>query len=91
MGIPLNILSAMLPSLIIVIGSTEDTHMMAAYYWSLQNDGNSSRDKAIHYMARHISLPLMLTVLTTVLSFSSNIVVLDCSRLPRPLQCLPMA
>jgi predicted RND superfamily exporter protein len=73
MGIPLNILSAMLPSLIIVIGSTEDTHMMAAYFRGLQNDGNSSRDKAIHYMARHISLPLLLTVLTTVLGFSSNI------------------
>jgi uncharacterized protein len=72
MGIPLNILSAMLPSLIIVIGSTEDTHMMAAYFRGLQNDQDSSRDKAVYYMASHISLPLMLTVLTTVLGFSSN-------------------
>jgi len=70
-GIPLNILSAMLPSLIIVIGSTEDTHMMAAYFRGLQTD-SGSRDKAIHYMARHIGLPLVLTVLTTALGFSSN-------------------
>ena len=71
-GIPLNILSAMLPSLIIVIGSTEDTHMMAAYFRGLQNDVESSRDKAVYYMVRHIGLPLVLTVLTTALGFSSN-------------------
>jgi len=73
-GIPINILSAMLPSLIIVIGSTEDTHMMAAYFRGLQqNDIENSREQAIHYMARHIGLPLALTVLTTALGFSSNI------------------
>ncbi len=72
-GIPINILSAMLPSLIIVIGSTEDTHMMAAYFRGLQeNDIENSREQAIHYMARHIGLPLALTVLTTALGFSSN-------------------
>jgi predicted RND superfamily exporter protein len=69
-GIPLNILSAMIPSLIIVIGSTEDTHMMAAYFRGLKNDQDSPRDEAIYYMSRHISLPLVLTVLTTVLGFS---------------------
>ncbi len=71
-GMPLNILSAMLPSLIIVIGSTEDTHMMAAYFRGLQNNVENSRDKAVHYMVRHIGLPLVLTVLTTALGFSSN-------------------
>jgi hypothetical protein len=71
-GIPINILSAMLPSLIIVIGSTEDTHMMAAYFRGLQNNVENSRNEAVHYMARHISLPLVLTVLTTALGFSSN-------------------
>jgi len=71
-GIPLNILCAMIPSLIMVIGSTEDTHMMAAYFRGLKNDQDRPRDKAIYYMSRHISLPLVLTVLTTVLGFSSN-------------------
>ena len=37
-GVPINILSAMLPSLIIVIGSTEDTHMMAAYFRGLESN-----------------------------------------------------
>ncbi len=71
-GIPLNILSAMLPSLLIVIGSTEDTHMMAAFYRGLDAaEGNTRRD-AILYMAKHIGLPLILTVLTTTLGFASN-------------------
>ena len=72
-GIPINILSAMLPSLIIVIGATEDTHMMAAYFRGLQENVENPRDKAIYYMAKHIGLPLVLTVLTTALGFSSNI------------------
>jgi len=72
-GIPINILSAMLPSLIIVIGSTEDTHMMAAYFRGLQDNVENARDKAVYYMAKHIGLPLGLTVLTTALGFSSNL------------------
>jgi uncharacterized protein len=73
-GIPLNILSAMIPSLIIVIGSTEDTHMMAAFLRGLdQNTGENSRSRAVKYMAKHIGLPLLLTVLTTTLGFASNL------------------
>ena len=71
-GIPINILSAMLPSLIIVIGSTEDTHMMAAYFRGLQDNVENARDQAVYYMAKHIGLPLVLTVTTTALGFSSN-------------------
>ena len=73
-GIPLNILSAMIPSLIIVIGSTEDTHMMAAFLRGLDEySGENARKKALKYMARHIGLPLILTVLTTALGFASNL------------------
>ena len=72
-GIPVNILSAMLPSLIIVIGSTEDTHMIAAFFRGLDNDSENPRFEAIRYIAVHIGLPLILTVLTTALGFASNI------------------
>ncbi len=73
-GVPLNILSAMIPSLIIVIGSTEDTHMMAAFLRGLEaNPGRSSRKEAVQYMANHIGLPMVLTVLTTTLGFASNL------------------
>ena len=72
-GVPLNILSAMIPSLIIVIGATEDTHMMSAYFRGLHEDESKSRQFAIKYMIRHMGLPLILTVLTTSLGFASNI------------------
>ncbi len=75
LGIPLNILSAMIPSLIIVIGSTEDTHLMAAFLRGLDiNEKDaSSKKRALKYMAKHIGLPLVLTVLTTALGFASNL------------------
>lgn len=75
-GIPLNILSAMIPSLIIVIGSTEDTHMMAAFLRGLdenKEEGEAAREQAVKYMAKHIGLPLLLTVLTTAMGFASNL------------------
>jgi len=72
-GIPVNILSAMLPSLIIVIGSTEDTHMMAAFYRGLSDPESRSRGDGVKYMARHMGLPLVLTVVTTAMGFGSNI------------------
>jgi uncharacterized protein len=73
-GIPLNILSAMIPSLIIVIGSTEDTHMMAAFLRGLdKNPGEKSRYQAVEYMAKHIGLPMILTIVTTTLGFASNL------------------
>ena len=80
-GVPLNILSAMIPPLIIVIGSTEDTHIMAAFFRGLASgeepepgitDGDI-RQKAIAYMATHTGLPLVLTVLTTALGFAANL------------------
>jgi uncharacterized protein len=74
LGIPLNILSAMIPSLIIVIGSTEDTHLMAAFLRGLdESSEEDSRKYAVKYMAKHIGLPLVLTVLTTALGFASNL------------------
>ena len=84
LGIPINILSAMIPSLIIVIGSTEDTHLMAAYLRGLdaeeecstsQTDGQQTpvREQAMKYMAKHVGLPLILTVVTTTLGFASNL------------------
>jgi hypothetical protein len=80
-GVPLNLLSAMIPSLIIVIGSTEDTHMMAAFFRGLVNEDRSDlsvtdsdpRRQAITYMVMHCGLPLLLTVLTTALGFASNL------------------
>ncbi len=73
LGVPLNILSAMVPSLIIVIGSTEDTHIMAAYFSGLRATESGNRQLAIRRAAQHVGLPLILTVLTTSLGFASNL------------------
>ncbi|MBT5700673.1 MAG: MMPL family transporter, partial [Gammaproteobacteria bacterium] len=80
LGIPINVLSVMIPSLIIVIGSTEDTHMMSAFFGGLseqtENQGSvtvAQKNQAIRYMAKHTGLPMLLTVLTTFLGFASNL------------------
>ena len=74
LDIPVNILSAMLPSLVIVIGSTEDTHMLSAYFHGLHQAGDDPpRRRATRFMMRKMGVPLLLTVLTTALGFGSNI------------------
>jgi len=72
-GIPINILSAMLPSLIIVIGSTEDTHLIASYFHNLSAQEEKPRIPAVEMMLKRMGLPLVLTIVTTALGFASNI------------------
>jgi len=72
-GIPLNILSAMLPTLVVVIGSTEDTHMIASYFSGVSKMVKDHRSAATHFMMKHMGVPLILTVLTTALGFASNV------------------
>ncbi|MBF0274824.1 MAG: MMPL family transporter [Nitrospinae bacterium] len=72
-GIPVNILSAMLPTLIIVIGSTEDTHMISSYLQGLDQYKENKRDLSVRFMMTHMGVPLLLTILTTALGFASNI------------------
>jgi len=72
-GIPLTLLTAILPSLVVVIGSTEDTHMLASYLHGLPNDkSKDTRQIAIRTMARHVGLPIFITSFTTVIGFLSN-------------------
>ena len=74
-GVPLNILSAMLPSLIIVIGSTEDTHMIAGYFHGLsKHKEGPPRAFATRFMMRKMGVPLVLTIITTALGFGANFV-----------------
>lgn len=77
LGVPINILSAMVPSLVIVIGSTEDTHMLAGYLNGLKEGRADTppaerRRLAIQFLIRHLGLPLILTTLTTTLGFAAN-------------------
>lgn len=71
-GLPVTLLSSMIPSLIIVIGSTEDTHILSAYLDGLRQGETSSRAVAIRFMARHMGLPILITSFTTAFGFGSN-------------------
>jgi len=68
-NVPLNILTAIVPSLIIVIGSTEDMHMLSEYMEGLEHEGN--KPSALRYMANKCGTAVMLTALTTFLGFLS--------------------
>ncbi len=72
-GIPLNILSAMLPSLVVVIGSTEDIHMISSYLSGVSRAEKNHRTFATRFMMKHMGIPLLLTIITTVIGFASNI------------------
>ncbi|MBL6985964.1 MAG: MMPL family transporter, partial [Methylobacter sp.] len=71
-GVPLNLLIAILPALVIVIGSTEDTHMLASYLQGLKENNSSERFPAIRFMAIHVGLPIFITSFTTMIGFLSN-------------------
>ena len=66
-GLPMNGFTAIMPALLIAVGSTEDTHLFSEYLTGLRETGRSSQ--AISYMIDKISMPLFLTGLTTFLGF----------------------
>ncbi len=70
-GLPLTILTAIVPSLIIVIGSTEDTHMVSEYLRGIAAH-RRDRARAVTFMARHVGMAIFLTGGTTALGFFSN-------------------
>ena len=77
-GIPLTLLTAMVPALIIVIGSTEDVHMISAYMAGLKGGegecDSASRQSAVASMARRVGMPILITSLTTAVGFIANTV-----------------
>lgn len=70
-GLPLTILTAIVPSLVIVIGATEDTHMVSEYLHGIAAH-RRDRNRAIAFMARHVGMAIFLTGGTTAIGFFSN-------------------
>ncbi|MCG8618693.1 MAG: MMPL family transporter [Desulfobacterales bacterium] len=70
MGIPLNILTVIVPSLIVVIGSTEDMHLLSEYVEGLEEE-DGDKVKAVDYMVSKTGTAVLLTALTTFLGFLS--------------------
>ncbi|MFC1608065.1 MMPL family transporter [Candidatus Latescibacterota bacterium] len=67
--IPLSVLTFIVPSLLLVIGSTEDVHILSEYMEGMHLHGK--RIDAIHYMASKVGTAIALTGITTVLGFLS--------------------
>lgn len=67
--IPLNILTIIVPSLIIVIGSTEDIHLISEYREGLHKRGPGRL--AFDYMVSKMGVVILITGLTTFLGFAS--------------------
>jgi len=65
--IPLSVLTALVPVLIIIIGSTEDVHLLAETYDGLNR--HLSLGHAIRKTIKRLALAITLTFLTSVLGF----------------------
>ncbi len=73
MSIPINVLTVIVPSLIIVIGSTEDIHMLSEYVEGMR-ESKGIKDEAIRYMAGKVGMAVLFTSVTTFLGFLSIVV-----------------
>jgi len=69
LDIPINVMTAIVPALLIIIGSTEDIHMLAEYQAGI-NSGLARRD-AIGTMTDRMGFAVLLTFITTYLGFVS--------------------
>ncbi|MBI9098051.1 MAG: MMPL family transporter, partial [Spirochaetaceae bacterium] len=69
MNLPLNMLTFTVPILVIVIGSTEDVHLLSEYMEGIKKTGK--RDLAVRHMCKAVGTAVFLTALTTFLGFIS--------------------
>ncbi|MDJ0833441.1 MAG: MMPL family transporter [Gammaproteobacteria bacterium] len=69
MGIALNVLTSIIPALLIIIGSTEDVHLMAEYHAGLKR--GLTREQAVKLLPVNQSLAIMLAFVTTFIGFLS--------------------
>lgn len=69
LGLPVTMLTAIIPSLLLVVGSAEDVHMLAEF--RAQREAGADTLTAIRTMIDHAALPLSVTTATTILGFAS--------------------
>jgi predicted RND superfamily exporter protein len=68
-NLPFNLLTFIIPILVIVIGSTEDVHILSEYMEGVKHTG--TKKMAIAFVARAVGTAIFLTSLTTFLGFLS--------------------
>ncbi|MCB1763641.1 MAG: MMPL family transporter [Gammaproteobacteria bacterium] len=67
LGVPLSVLTAVVPVLLVIVGSTEDVHLLAEYYAGI--DKALGRLHAVRSMTRRLALAISLTFLTSYAGF----------------------
>ena len=70
-GYPVTVVTAIIPSLLIAIGFTEDVHMISEYHHNLER--GQPKIEAVRTMMTEGGLPILITTATTVLGFGSLI------------------
>lgn len=70
LGVPINILNSVLPTLTIVISAAAGIHIFSAYLHELSN--GRERIDAVKAMLTRIGLPVLLAAVTTFFGFSVN-------------------
>ncbi|MEW8506610.1 MAG: MMPL family transporter [Candidatus Thiodiazotropha sp.] len=69
LSIPINIMTSIIPALLIVIGSTEDIHLITEYQAGVR--GNIKRPRRIGALASNMGTAILLTFITTCVGFLS--------------------
>lgn len=69
LGLPVNVMTSIVPALLVIIGSTEDIHLLSEYLTGISK--GLSKHAAIDRMANKMSLAITLTFITTYLGFLS--------------------
>jgi predicted RND superfamily exporter protein len=71
-GIALNILGAMLPSLVVAIGATGSVQLTEGYFKGLAASPEGGRAAALRFMLAHLGVPAVLTAVAIAIGFASN-------------------
>jgi predicted RND superfamily exporter protein len=69
LGYPVTLLTALIPTLLITIGFTEDVHLIAEYHEKLRR--GYKKEEALRRAAETVGMPLFVTSFTTAVGFAS--------------------
>lgn len=69
LGIPINVMTSIVPALLVIIGSTEDVHLLSEYYAGI-GDG-LDKGQSLDRVSRGMGTAVLLTAITTYLGFVS--------------------
>ncbi|MBI2367479.1 MAG: MMPL family transporter, partial [Deltaproteobacteria bacterium] len=68
-GYPVNVITAIIPALMVAIGFTEDSHMISEFDYELEQ--GVEKVEAVRKVAVQTALPILITTFTTVIGFGS--------------------